>query len=95
LTISPLLGRDVGTEDWLAQMEVDFLAGLNDHDSAARLSSIQRLGGLKLPLPSSRDALHGVIENGNAGEAKWAVYAAVCTRRCLLVTKSRAITCHG
>jgi hypothetical protein len=68
LTISPLLGRELGTEDWLAQMEVDFLAGLNDHDSAARLSSIQRLGGLKLP--SSRDALHGVIENGNPGESK-------------------------
>jgi hypothetical protein len=77
LTISPLLGLDVGTEDWLAQMEVDFLAGLNDHDSAARLSSNQRLGGLKLP--SSRDALHGVIENGNAGESKWAVYAALRT----------------
>jgi len=68
LTISPLLGRDLGTEDWLAQMEADFLAGLNDHASAARLSSIQRLGGLKLP--SSRDALRGVIENGDAGESK-------------------------
>src|SRR5258708_23313440 len=78
LTISPLLGRDLGTGDWLAQMEADFLAGLNDHDSAARLSSIQRLGGLKLP--SSRDALRGVIENGNDGESKWAVYAALRTR---------------
>jgi HEAT repeat protein len=77
LTISPLLGRDLGTADWLTQMEADFLAGLNDHGSAARLSSIQRLGGLKLP--SSRDALHGVIENGNDGESKWAVYAALRT----------------
>ena len=77
LTISPLLGRDIGTADWLAQMEADFLAGLNDLDSAARLTSIQRLGGLKLP--SSRDALHGVIENGNDAESKWAVYAALRT----------------
>jgi len=45
--------------------------------SAARLTSIQRLGGLKLP--SSRDALHGVIENGNDAESKWAVYAALRT----------------
>jgi hypothetical protein len=75
LTISRLLGRDLGTGDWLAQMEADFLAGLNDHDTTARLSSIQRLGGLKLP--SSRDALHGVIENGNDVESKWAVYAAL------------------
>jgi len=77
LTISPLLGRDIGTADWLAQMEADFLAGLNDLDSAARLTSIQRLGGLKLP--SSRDALHGVIENANDAESKWAVYAALRT----------------
>ncbi len=48
LTISPLLGPNLGNADWLAQMEADFLAGLNDHDSAARLSSIQRLGGLQL-----------------------------------------------
>jgi HEAT repeat protein len=58
-------------------MEVDFLAGLNDHDSGARLISIQRLGRLKLP--SSRDALHGVIENGNDAESKWAVHAALRT----------------
>jgi HEAT repeats len=77
LTISSLLGRDIGTADWLAQMEADFLAGLKDQDSAARLTSIQRLGGLKLP--SSRDALHGVIENGNDAESKWAVYAALRT----------------
>src|SRR6266404_5087581 len=63
LTISPLLGPDLGNADWLTQMQADFLAGLNDHDSAARLASIQRLGGLKLP--SSRDALHRVIDTGN------------------------------
>ena len=39
--------------------------------------SIQRLGGLKLP--SSRGALHIVIENGNDTESKWAVYAALRT----------------
>jgi HEAT repeat protein len=77
LTISSLLGRDLGTADWVAQMEADFLAGLDDHDSAARLASIQRLGGLKLP--SSRDALHGVIEKGSDAESKWAVYAALRT----------------
>ena len=39
--------------------------------------SIQRLGGLKLP--SSRGALHAVIENGNDTESKWVVYAALRT----------------
>jgi HEAT repeat protein len=58
-------------------MEVDFLAGLNDHDSAARLSSIQRLGGLQLP--SSRDALHRVIDKGDDAESRWAAYAALRT----------------
>jgi hypothetical protein len=93
LTISPLLGRDLGTGDWLAQMEVDFLAGLNDHDAAARLSSIQRLGGLKLP--SSRDALHGVIENGNAGESKWAVYAALRTGDVSVLPRVRQLLAAG
>jgi hypothetical protein len=30
LAISPLLGRDVAGEGWLAQMEEDFLAGLGE-----------------------------------------------------------------
>jgi hypothetical protein len=77
LTISPLLGPDLGNVDWLAQMEADFLAGLNDHDSAARLASIQRLGGLKLS--SSRDALHHVVEKGDDAESKWAVFAVLRT----------------
>lgn len=93
LTISPLLGRDLGTEDWFAQMEVDFLAGLSDQDAAARLSSIQRLGGLKLP--SSRDALHGVIENGNAGESKWAVYAALRTGDVSVLPRVRQLLAAG
>ena len=77
LTISPLLGPDLSNADWLIQMQADFLAGLNDHDSVARLASIQRLGGLKLP--SSRHALHRVIENGDDADSKWAVYAALRT----------------
>jgi len=77
LTISPLFGLTIGNGDWLAQMEADFRAGLNDHDSAPRLASIQRLGGLKLP--SSRDALHRVIGKGDEAESKWAVYAALRT----------------
>lgn len=77
LTISSLLGRDLGTANWLAQMEADFLAGLDDQESEERLASIQRLGGLKLP--SSRNALHRVIENGSEAESQWAVYAALRT----------------
>ncbi len=77
LTISRLLGPDLGNANWLAQMEADFLAGLNEPDSVARLASIQRLGGLKLA--SSRDALHRVIENGDDADSKWAVYAALRT----------------
>ncbi len=77
LTISALLGPDLANADWLTQMEADFVAGLNDHDPAARLASIQRLGGLKLP--SSRDALRRVIETGDNAESKWAVYAALRT----------------
>jgi len=77
LTISPRLGPKLAYEDWLAQMEIDFIAGLDDKDAEARLASIQRLGGLRLP--SSRDALRGVIENGHEAESKWAVYAALRT----------------
>jgi len=58
-------------------MEADFLAGLGDSNSAARVLSIQRLGGLKLP--SSRSALHRVIETGDKDESKWAIYAALRT----------------
>src|ERR1700751_2569211 len=41
LTISPLLGPDLGNVDWLPQMEADFRAGLDDHDSPARLARVQ------------------------------------------------------
>ena len=77
LGISPLLGPDLKGAGWQAQMEADFLAGLADTSSAARLLSIQRLGGLKLP--SSRGALHRVIETADEEESKWAIYAALRT----------------
>jgi HEAT repeat protein len=93
LTISPLLGPDLGKSDWLAQMEADFLAGLNDQDSAARLASIQRLGGLKLP--SSRDALHRVVENGDDSDSKWAVYAALRTGDVTVLPKVKQLLADG
>jgi hypothetical protein len=77
LGISSLLGPDLKNAGWLAQMEADFLAGLSDSSSAARVLSIQRLGGLKLP--SSRGALRHLIEVGNEEESKWAIYSALRT----------------
>ena len=93
LTISALLGPDLGNADWLAQMEADFVAGLNDEDSAARLASIQRLGGLKLT--SSRDALHHVIETGNDAESKWAVYGALRTGDPTVLPRVRQLLANG
>jgi hypothetical protein len=93
LTISPLLGRDLGTSDWPAQMEADFLAGLNDQDSTARIVSIQRLGGLQLP--SSREALHRVIENSDDAESKWAVYAALRTGDVSILHKVKQLLANG
>ena len=77
LAISPLLGTDLKNADWLAQMEADFLAGLSGSSSAGRVLSIQRLGGLKLP--TSRSALHRVIETGDKDESKWAIFASLRT----------------
>jgi hypothetical protein len=77
LTISPLLGPSLRSSDWPQQMEADFTAGLHSPDPVDRLSSIQRLGGLKLP--SSRNSLHRIIEIGDELESKWAVYAALRT----------------
>jgi HEAT repeats len=93
LTVSALLGPDLGNADWLAQMEADFVAGLNDEDSAARLASIQRLCGLKLP--SSRDALHHVIEAGNDAESKWAVYGALRTGDITVLPRVRQLLANG
>jgi hypothetical protein len=92
-TISPLLGPGLGNEDWLAQMEADFIAGLNDHDSAARQASIQRLGGLKLS--SSRDALRRVIEKGDDVESKWAVYAALRTGDVSVLPRVKQLLANG
>jgi HEAT repeats len=75
LAISPLLGPRLKDFDWLAQMEADFLAGLNDASAANRVVSIQRLGGLKLP--SAQSALHRIIDKASKEEANWAVYAAL------------------
>jgi HEAT repeat protein len=74
-------------------MEADFLAGLNDHDSEARLASIQRLGGLKLP--SSRDALRRVIEKGDEVDSKWAVYAALRTGDVSVLPRVRQLLDKG
>src|SRR5208282_3049889 len=60
LGISSRFGEEVRPSDWLAQMEADFIAGLEDSDVASRIFSIQRLGGLQLA--SSRPVLHEVIE---------------------------------
>lgn len=92
-TISPLLSPDLANAEWLAQMEADFLAGLNDDSSAARLASIQRLGGLKMP--SSRDALHRVIETGDEAESKWAVYAALRSGDVTVLPRVKQLLTNG
>jgi hypothetical protein len=93
LTISPLLGPDLANGDWPAQMEADFLAGLTDDDSEARLASIQRLGGLKLP--SSREPLHRVIETGDEAESKWAVYAALRSGDVTVLPRVKQLLANG
>jgi HEAT repeats len=93
LTISSLLGPDLPNADWPAQMEADFLAGLNDHDPAARLASIQRLGGLQLP--SSREALHRVIDGPDGIASKWAVYAALRTGDVSILPKIQQLLANG
>ena len=77
LRISSRLAVKVRPSDWLAQMEADFIAGLEDSDVQSRIFSIQRLGGLKLA--SSRPALHEVIERRKGIEAEWAIYATLRT----------------
>lgn len=93
LSVSALLGRDFGNTDWLAQMEGDFIAGLDDNDSEGRLASIQRLGGLKLA--SSRSALHRVIEQGSSQESKWAIYAALRTGDVTVLPKVKQLLAKG
>ena len=93
LTISSRLGPTLPATDWPAQMEADSLAGLNDPDSSARLVSIQRLGGLKLP--SSRDALHRVVEQGTQAESDWAVYAALRTGDVSVLPRVKQLLANG
>jgi hypothetical protein len=75
--VSSLLGATMEGAGVAAQMEVDFIAGLADPNPRARLTSVQRLGGLRSP--SARPALQRVIEQGSPVEAKWAVYASLRT----------------
>ena len=77
LGVSRLLGPKLKQVPWSTQMEADFIAGLADRDSAARILSLQRLGGLMLA--SSRPAIHREIEQSAGEERKWAVYAALKT----------------
>jgi hypothetical protein len=93
LTVSPLLGPDVDNGNWASQMEADFLAGLNDPSAAGRIASIQRLGGLKLP--SSRDALHHIIQTAGDAESKWAVYATLRTGDVTVLPKIQELLAKG
>jgi HEAT repeats len=93
LPVSPLRGPNLQNSDWPQQMEADFTAGLIDPDPVNRISSIHRLGGLKLP--SSRNALHRMIENGDEFESKWAVYAALRTGDISVLPNVHRLLCHG
>jgi hypothetical protein len=87
--ISPRLGPDVTPPDLIAQMEADFIAGLDDTNPMARVLSIQRLGGLKSA--ASRPVLHHVIETGSPAEVKWAVYAALRTGDVSVLAKLKEV----
>ena len=93
LAISPLLGPNLGAANWSAQMESDFIAGLADNHQDARLLSIQRLGGLKLP--SSREVLRRTIADGDELESKWAVYAALRTGDATVLPDARRLLAAG
>ena len=72
LKVSPLLGPDT-SDGFLAQIEEDFAAGLNDSDVDLRITSIQRLAALNQL--RSTQALHHVIATGSEEESKWAIFA--------------------
>jgi hypothetical protein len=91
--VSPLLDNAPARTDPISQMEADFTAGLEDGDPAARIISIQRLGGLKLA--SSRSALQRVIENGSPDELEWGVYAALRTGDTSVLPKARDLLRSG
>ena len=92
VAISPLLGSTLEHGGLIAQTEADFTAGLADVDQAARIVSIQRLGGLRSA--SSGPALHQVIERGTATEKKWAVYAALRTGDISILPDVRDLLMH-
>ena len=73
--VSRLKARMLERSTVIAQMEADFEAGLGDADRAARLVSLQRLGGLKSP--AALPALHKLMQGGDSSEKAWATYAAV------------------
>jgi hypothetical protein len=76
LKVSSLLGSKT-SDGFLAQMEEDFAAGLDDSAADLRIASIQRLAALgKL---RSKKALHRVIAAGSGEESKWAIFAALET----------------
>ena len=91
--VSPLLDTAPPRTDPISQMEADFIAGLEDAAPAARVISVQRLGGLKLA--SSRPALQRVIEIGNTDELEWAVYAALRTGDTSVLSKARDLLRSG
>jgi len=93
LGISSRLGVTERPSDWLAQMEADFIAGLEDSDVESRIFSIQRLGGLKLA--SSRPALHEVIERRKGIEAGWAIYATLRTGDVTVLPKVNGLLASG
>jgi hypothetical protein len=91
--VSPLLDTAPIRTDPIALMEADFIAGLEDADPAARVISIQRLGGLKLA--SSRSALQHIMEIGNTDEVEWAIYAALRTGDTSVLSKARDLLRSG
>src|SRR5580700_3520370 len=93
VAVSPIIASPLQNADMLAQMEADFIAGLDDPDGAGRLLSIQRLGGLKLS--SSRHALHGVIEHGDSKEKDWATYAALRSGDASVLARVRNMFASG
>jgi len=89
LRISPQLGPKLENAAWPEQMEADFIAGIDDPKETMRIFSLQRLGGLGLP--SSRPALHAVIDKHNGNEKGWAAYAALETGDMTVMPKVREI----
>jgi hypothetical protein len=89
MTVAPQLGRKAGDEGWPAQIELDFLAGLESGDPAERVVSLQRLAGWHSA--STREELHRAIEHGSEEESKWAVYAALRTGDMSVLPRIREI----